>query len=91
LIETSPDASPAGSPPHSRSGQLKRAIGYDVDKAQQCAVIGPRESMVGTSAMAQEFGGLYKGEEYPERPFMGPTLEKDANLLPAFWSGEITN
>ena len=90
-IENSPTASRPGEPPHSRTGQLRRAIRYDVDKAAGVAVIGPRESMVGTSAMAQEFGGEYKGEQYPKRPFMGPALEKDANLLPAFWSAEITN
>jgi hypothetical protein len=90
-IEPSPEASPPGSPPHTRRGQLKRAIRYDVDKSAGIAVIGPRESMVGTSAEAAEFGGEYKGQQYPKRPFMGPALDKDLNLLPAFWSSEIHN
>ena len=89
-IEQSPNAGPVGGPPRSRHGQLRRAIRYSVDLAAQSAVIGPQKSMVGTSAEPEEFGGEYKGGYYEPRPFMGPALEKEKNLIPAFWSAEIT-
>jgi hypothetical protein len=89
-IQTAGGPSPAGEPPHSRRGQLRRAERYDVDDAAEIAVIGPRFSMVGTSAEAHEFGGEYKKEQYPKRPFMGPALEKNRALIPAFWQGEVT-
>ena len=87
-IEKSTDASAPGSPPHSRRGLLKRAIRFAADK--EGAVIGPMFSQVGTSAEAHEFGSAYKGVDFPERPFMGPALER---ALPRFlggWRGSIT-
>jgi phage gpG-like protein len=86
------DAKPAaaGEPPHSRAGQLPRAIRYDVDKAAEAAVIGPRASLVGTSAEAHEFGGAYKGAEYPARPFMVPALQRNLDLIPAGFADQVT-
>lgn len=88
-IEISPDASPAGTPPHSRSGQLQRALAYDVDPKTETAVIGPRFSFVGVSAVPEEFGGEYKGAMYPERSFMGPALQGNINLLAEGFTGEV--
>lgn len=68
-------SSPPGSPPYTNRGQLKRAIIYAADK--DTAIIGPRYSAVAASSQAHEFGGTYKGQQYPERPFMGPALEKN--------------
>jgi phage gpG-like protein len=82
-------ASPPGSAPYTKRGQLKRAIVYDVNKADQSAVIGPRASVVGLSAEAHEFGGTYKGSEYPERPFMGPALDKNIGAFAQGFSGTI--
>lgn len=73
-IEKSADASQPGKPPHSRRGKLKRAIRFAYDKTS--AVIGPMFSSVGTSGEAHEFGRNYKGQKFPERPFMGPALER---------------
>lgn len=74
-IDRSQTASEPGSPPHSRKGQLRRAIIFSVDPSKLSALVGPRASVVGTSASAHEFGGQYKGEEYPKRPFMRPALD----------------
>jgi hypothetical protein len=90
-IEQDPKPAPPGKPPHTRRGQLKRAMRYSVERAEEYAAIGPRESLVGASAAAQEFGGQYKGEEYPQRPFMGPALEENKHLIPAFFTAEIHN
>lgn len=90
-IERSESASKPGTPPHTRAGQLPRAERYDVDKSAEVAVIGPRFSVVGTSAEAHEFGGEFRGEHYPARPFMGPALEKNKDLIPTFWASEVHN
>ncbi len=90
-IEQDPKPAPAGKPPHSRRGQLPQAIRYSVEKGEEYAVIGPRESLVGTSAAAQEFGGQYRGGQFPQRRFMGPALEENKNLVPAFFTAEVHN
>ena len=42
-----------------------------------------------TSAKAHEFGGRYKRQKYPKRPFMGPALEKTNDRLPKLWAGSV--
>jgi hypothetical protein len=90
-IVISPQPSKAGQPPHSRAGQLKRAERYEVDRDDESAVIGPRASLVGTSAEPEEFGGEYRGGMYPTRRFMGPALAANAHLLPSGLQSEVTN
>ncbi len=82
-------ASPAGSPPHTRRGQLRRAIAYAVEKQQLRVVIGPEHEVVGESGKAHEFGGRYRREQYEKRPFMGPALEKLQDRLPPLWAGSV--
>ena len=86
-IEKSEKASAPGSPPHTRRGQLPRAIRYAVDK--DGAIIGPVASVVGESGAAHEFGGTYKGEDYPARPFMAPALERAEPRFAGDWQGSI--
>lgn len=90
-IKVSGFASSAGSAPHSKAGQLKRSIKYSLDKENESAVIGPQFSLMGEAASAHEFGGTYHGEQYPQRPFMGPALQKNLDKIPTYWSGSITN
>ena len=78
-----------GTPPHTRRRQLKRAIKYDVDKAAESALIGPEASIVGEAGAAHEFGGEFRGEEYPERPFMEPALEANVDRFASEWAGSI--
>jgi hypothetical protein len=77
-IKRSTRKAPAGEPPHSRRGLLRRAIRYRVAPDRRSVVIGPRFSVVGSAGAAHEHGGKYKGETYPRRPFMGPTLDEVA-------------
>ena len=81
--------SPPGTPPHTRKGQLKRAISYAVEKREERAVIGPEHAVVGPSAMAHEFGGRFRGDRYDKRPFMGPALMKIKDRLPRKWAGSV--
>ena len=49
----------------------------------------PSHEIAGPVGMAHEFGGEFRGDEYPPRPFMGPALEKVKPGLPRFWSGSV--
>ncbi len=42
-----------------------------------------------TAGNAHEFGGKFRREHYPKRPFMGPALEKVKDRLPPMWAGSI--
>ena len=78
-----------GTPPNTRRGQLKRSISYALDKERGVALIGPDFEVVGPAGKAHEFGGKFRRERYPKRPFMGPALEKVKNRLPSMWAGSI--
>jgi hypothetical protein len=78
-----------GQPPHTRAGQLRRAILYAIEPREQTVVIGPDVEVVGTSGGAHERGGRYRREKYPRRPFMGPALEKIKDRLPPLWAGSV--
>lgn len=73
-ITRSRTASMPGQPPTTRRGLLRRAIRYSVASDKRSVVVGPVYSIVGTAGAAHEFGGRYKGQRYPKRPFMGPAL-----------------
>ena len=88
-IRKSPNPSALGKPPHTRRGRLRRAILYGVEKAQERVVIGPAYHIVGRSAMAHEFGGIYRRQRFDRRSFMGPALEKIRPRLPRFWAGSV--
>lgn len=88
-IRRGKSASPEGQPPRTRRGQLRGAILFAVEARAQRVVIGPAESKVGTSGHAHEFGGRYRRERYPKRPFMGPAFDQLKNRLPALWAGSV--
>jgi hypothetical protein len=89
-IEKSKEPSAVGSPPHTRGRgghNLKGAIRFDANNID--AVIGPIASFIGQAGEAHEFGGDFKGEQFPERPFMGPALEASVDRFAAGWAGSI--
>ncbi|MBY0513082.1 MAG: hypothetical protein K2P78_04125 [Gemmataceae bacterium] len=67
--------SPAGSPPSSHVGTLKRLIFFGYDPGRKSVVIGP---VVGGPASGAppllEYGGSGKAGHYRPRPFMGPAF-----------------
>lgn len=97
-IEPGDGPSAPGTPPHThtqkvtkkgkvRKGQLPRAIVFKAEKEE--AVIGPRFSVVGEAGSAHEFGGEYKGEDFPERSFMGPSLDENEERFAGSFAGSI--
>ena len=88
-VKTSERPSTPGTPPHSRTGALKRGILFGVERRRNAVVVGPSERFVGTSAAAHEFGGAYKRERYPKRPLMGPSLKESAPRLARMWQDAV--
>lgn len=89
-IEKAEGPSEPGQPPHTHKRQfLKNAIVFDVDKAKDEAVIGPRFSRVGESGKAHEMGGEYKGADYPDRPFMFPAMNNNLERFAGDWAGSV--
>ena len=88
-VRSSEKPSPPGTPPHSKTGALKRGILFGVEKRRPSVAIGPSERFVGESMSAHEFGGRYRKERYPKRPLMGPTLKESAPRLSRLWEDAV--
>jgi phage gpG-like protein len=86
-IEKSEVPSQPGEPPHTRRGQLPRAIVFDV--GTDSAVVGPRHSVVDEAGAAHEFGEEFRDTDFPERAYMGPALQANVDRFAANWSGSI--
>lgn len=86
-IERSDEPSEPGEPPHTRSGQLPRAIQYAADA--EGAVIGPVYSEMAEAAAAHEHGEFYKGQQFEKRPVMAPALDRAIPRLGGDWHGSI--
>lgn len=87
-IERQEGPSDPGSPPHTHKGNFfRRAIRYAVDKLS--AVIGTMYSVVGDIGKAHEFGGQFRGQEYPVRAFAEPALMENLDVVPQSWDGSI--
>lgn len=78
---------PLGKPPKSPTGDLKRAILFYVDRERTTAIVGPDAQQVGDVGAAHEFGGRYKGQHYPRRPFMSPALRQSLHVIPQQFRG----
>lgn len=76
-----------GTPPHThtggttkrgtqKKGHLQKSIAFAENKAAQEAIAGPMLSVVGLAGEAHEKGGSFRGDQFPERPFMGPALQR---------------
>ncbi len=79
--------SPPGTPPYTHGGRLPAAIGYAVEG--DTAVIGTQYSKIGTGGEPHEDGGEYKGDDYPERRFMGPALDEMSPRFGPSFQGSI--
>ncbi len=78
-----------GTPPHSKEGALPAAILFAVDAATLTAVVGPTRRKVGLAGKAHEFGGEFRGENYPARPFMAPAMLKTLDRFAGSFRGDI--
>lgn len=88
-IRTSKKKAPAGQQPHTRRGQLRRAIVFDVESSGPSAMIGPRASFVGIAGAEHETGKQYRQTKLPQRPYMKPALTVVGPRMVGFWADSL--
>lgn len=87
-IETSPEPSRPGEPPHTRHGRAKKAVQFAADA--ESAEVGFAASVIGTGMEPHEHGeGRERTPQYPERPTIGPAMERNLDQLAEDWEGSI--
>lgn len=89
-IDKSDSPSEPGETPHTKGKKghnLKGAIFTSVQK--DSGLIGPRASFVGDAGALHEFGERREGEDFDERPFMGPALDRAIPRFAQDWAGSI--
>ena len=79
-----------GDPPHTKQGQLRRALRFAVENPDT-AVIGPMASVMDEAAGPLEHGGIYMGAKYDARPFMGPTLAANEHRIIGPFGGSVSS
>jgi hypothetical protein len=89
-----------GTPPHThttkttrsgktRKGQYPRAIVYAADRTLMDAVIGPRFSVLGLAGFAHEHGEVFYGQDFDQRPTMGPALSRQQEAFGNSFAGSL--
>jgi hypothetical protein len=87
LITKAKEPSEPGEPPHTRRGLFDRAMRFDADEFG--ATIGLAYSVAGEAGRPHEHGGEYKGQTFPQRPFMLPALIANLPRFVGGWQGTI--
>jgi len=82
-------ASPPGYPPRSPTGLLRHSLRFEVDKVRGTAVIGTDASFIDKIGQVHEFGGQFRGKNYPARPFIGPAFRLHLPQLAKFWANSL--
>ena len=94
-------SAPAGKPPHSHEGSLRRLILFGYDKAADSVVVGPVGFKKSTAPNVLEYGGdtivlrrrggrlTSQRVKIAARPYMVPALEKERPKLPLLWRNSI--
>ena len=83
IIQSASPSQP-GRPPHTRKGLLRRSILYALKEegGLLAALIGTSYDILGPAGRAHEFGGRFRKEIFPKRPFMCPALSIIENKMP---------
>ncbi len=76
---------PVGQPVRTRRGQIRRATLYEIEPQRRNVVVGPTFAQFADVGKAHEYGGWYRGEQFPARPFMTPALDRAKSRLASFW------
>jgi hypothetical protein len=94
-------SAPAGGPPHSHEGSLRRLILFGYDKTSDSVVVGPvgfKSSIApsalehgGPATVTRRRGGRRESRvvQIASRPYMGPALEKERPKLPLLWRNSV--
>lgn len=97
-------SAPAGKPPHSHEGSLRRLILFGYDKPADSVVVGPVGFKKSIAPNVLEYGGetvvlsrvggrggrlTSRKVKIAARPFMAPALERERPKLPLLWRNSI--
>ena len=94
-------SAPAGKPPHSHEGSLRRLILFGYDRAADSVVVGPVGFKQSVAPNVLEYGGetvvlsrrggrlTSRKVKVAPRPYMAPALEKERPKLPLLWRNSI--
>jgi len=97
-------SAPAGKPPYSHEGSLRRLILFGYDRAAESVVVGPvgfKKSTPHPAPNVLEYGGetvvlsrrggklTSRKVKIAARPFMAPALERERPKLPLLWRNSI--
>ncbi len=94
-------SAPAGKPPHSHEGSLRRLILFGYDRASDSVVVGPVGFKNSTAPRVLEYGGPAtvtrrragrresRTVKIASRPYMGPALERERPKLPLLWRNSV--
>jgi len=94
-------SAPAGKPPHSHEGSLRRLILFGYDKPADSVVVGPVGFKKSVAPNVLEYGGetvvhsrrggrlTSRKVKIAARPFMTPALERERPKLPLLWRNSI--
>jgi hypothetical protein len=94
-------SAPAGKPPHSHEGSLRRLILFGYDKAADSVVVGPVGFKKSVAPSVLEYGGdtvvlrrrggrlTSQRVRIAARPYMAPALERERPKLPLLWRNSI--
>lgn len=87
-VKVSKRASAPGRPPNTRRRALSKAILFALEGDYR-VLIGPSADLISTAGSAHELGLVFRGNHYPERPFMRPALLKVQDQIPSIWRDSI--
>ena len=94
-------SAPAGKPPHSHEGSLRRLILFGYDRAADSVVVGPVGFTKSVAPNVLEYGGetvvltrrggrlTSRKVKVAPRPYMAPAPEKERPKLPLLWRNSI--
>lgn len=82
-------SAPAGSPPYTHTGRIRRAVAFAFSAWRRVTYVGPRKSIIGQAAAVHESGGQLFGRRYPARPFRARALEKSRDYLVKLWQDSL--
>lgn len=94
-------SAPAGKPPYSHEGSLRRLILFGYDRSSDSVIVGPVGFRNSVAPSALEHGGSTvvksrrRGQrksmrvKIAARPYMAPALERESPKLPLLWRNSV--
>jgi alkanesulfonate monooxygenase SsuD/methylene tetrahydromethanopterin reductase-like flavin-dependent oxidoreductase (luciferase family) len=89
IVKDDATPGPTGSPVHSPTDLLRKAIIYELNRGRAYYVVGTAASVIDDLGELHEHGGARGRDSYGPRPFISPSLDKIKPRLNRFWAGQL--